>query len=70
MASTKDVIRDELTITANFPFLKGLGRGDLLRLVARNITLTEACNFNGVSVEFYAFKFQGCERCKDPEPRS
>lgn len=54
MASTKDVIRDELTITANFPFLKGLGRGDLLRLVARNITLTEARNFNGVSVEFYA----------------
>ncbi|MBE3047747.1 hypothetical protein IMZ48_35610, partial [Candidatus Bathyarchaeota archaeon] len=51
------IIRDVINIDANLPFIAGLQPGDTLRLIARQITLTETYDLGGRNLELYASVF-------------
>lgn len=57
MPQTVQVIRDVISIDAKFPFIAGLEAGDTLRIIAREISLTETYDLKGRNLEVYASTF-------------
>ncbi|KAJ9102904.1 hypothetical protein QFC20_004870 [Naganishia adeliensis] len=57
MPQTVQIIRDVITINAASPFFAELQPGDTLRLIARQVNLTETRDLKGVTLEIYASAF-------------